>query len=123
MRKKLQTLGVVGAYSGRLLKERGFGEIHEVFDHLYPGIMTVGVAAMSDDTKKYLGQDVPALLEIPSITKENFEEVAAWCLDRFGPEIDVEGPIKDINPSEVELEHLKKLRPDMPVVTVPKEAD
>jgi hypothetical protein len=60
-RKELPTLGVVGAFTGRLLKEGGFGEIHEVFDHLYPGIMTLGLVAMAEPAKIYLGATIPAL--------------------------------------------------------------
>jgi hypothetical protein len=45
--KYFDIIDVMGAASGVLLKEGGFGGIHEVMDHFFPGIMTIGCAAMS----------------------------------------------------------------------------
>jgi len=76
VKKPFPTLGVVGAWSGRLLKDRGFGEIHEVFDHLYPGIMTLGLVAMSQHAAEYLHRTVPGLANFPMVTDENWQEMA-----------------------------------------------
>lgn len=104
MIKDLPTLGVVGVFTGRLLKqEDGMAEIHQVMDHLYPGIMTLGIAAMQPAAAKYLGDHVPKLRELPACTRGNHADVARVALERFGETIRVEGPIKDINPLSIEL--------------------
>ena len=42
--KAFDSLAVAGVYTGMVLEEGG--GIHEVMDHLYPGIMTLGTAVM-----------------------------------------------------------------------------
>lgn len=92
MIKSLPTLDVVGAYSGRVLQVGGFHGIHGVFDHLYPGIMTLGVAEMAATASAYLEQAEPRLASLPAYVEGEHEAYAAAALKMFGPTIDVPGP-------------------------------
>lgn len=119
MKKPFSTLAVVGAWSGVLLEEKGFGRIHEVFDHLYPGIMTLGLVAMADSTTSYLAKTIPGLLDLPSINRENYQSISGLAFAKFAPTIMVEGPIDaDFNGLKTELDTLANKRPDMPVIVV-----
>lgn len=92
------------------MEERGMAGIHEVFDHLYPGIMTLGMAAMSDPASKYLGDRIVGLTDLPKITRDNFREIGKLALEKFGQTIEVDGPIHEVNPIQVELDYLAKVR-------------
>ncbi len=94
MIKALPTLGVLGAVTGIVLKEKGFSEIHEVFDHLYPGIMSgFGIISMADTCRRELIRQHPgfANLDIEYI-EQNYEKFAKDSLEQFGPTIDISGP-------------------------------
>ncbi len=92
--KSFPTLAVVGTWSGRLLVTGGFSDIHEVMDHLYPGIMTPGLAAMAKHAAVELLRQHPELSELTPITPENYAEVAREAEKRFGPTLTVNGPIE-----------------------------
>lgn len=92
MKKPFPTLAVVGVYTGKLLEEGGFHKIHEVFDHLYPGIMTLGLSAMWAKTQALLAVQIPALLTLPQPDFSNKQTLEAdlrafvsVCLAKFGP--------------------------------------
>jgi hypothetical protein len=96
--KEMPTLGVLGVATGILLKQGGFGEIHEVFDHLYPGIMTLGVAHMSGTASREILRQVPGIADLGECNGENYERYAHAGLAKFGPTILVEGPHGTGNP-------------------------
>lgn len=100
MKKAMPTLGVVGVSTGYVLKEKGFGEIHEVMDHLYPGIMTMGCAAMMTTAADHLKAQIAELKDLPPCMGVNWRDVAAAALDKFGPTIEVDGP-HDVNSETV----------------------
>lgn len=93
MKKLFGTLAVVGAWSGVVLEEGGMTGIHEVFDHLYPGIMTIGLMHMAKNGSKELLKQLPALAELPQINPNNYEEVGRLSLKKFGPTLEVDGPV------------------------------
>jgi hypothetical protein len=116
VKKAFPTLGVVGAYTGCVVCP--VSAIHEVFDHLYPGIMTLGLAAMAEPAKTYLGATIPTLATLPAVTPENYQEVAALALAQFGPTMEVDGPIENIDVLQVELDYIKERRPDLPIIVI-----
>lgn len=122
-RKALPTLGVIGAASGCLLKDKGFGEIHEVFDHFYPGIMTLGIAAMGYKIKPLICSQVPAVERYDSvrIERDGYATVAADALTEFGDTIELNSDPQHINPLALELETVKRMRPDAEVAFVTTE--
>jgi len=90
--KQMPTLGVLGTYTGFVLKRGGFSEIHEVLDHLYPGIMTLGCAHMAKTAAKEIARQHPELAELGECIKSNWEDYAHRGLARFGEFISVDGP-------------------------------
>lgn len=97
MKKALPTLGVLGVYTGRVLSVGGFDQIHEVLDHFYPGIMTLGCAMALPTAQKEVLRQVPAVAEIPSPGNNaewgaKVSAYAALALEKFGPTIELEGP-------------------------------
>ena len=98
MKKPMPTLGVMGVYTGILLKQGGFGEIHEVMDHFYPGIMTIGVAMMADTAKREVLRQRPECLKLPDCEDIGYERFAARALATFGESIELDGPHGTGNP-------------------------
>ncbi len=96
--KPLPTLGVLGVYTGLVLKQGGFSEIHDVMDHLYPGIMTLGCAHMAGTARKEVLRQHPEFAELPECDSGNWEQFASDALAKFGPTIDVVGPHGTGNP-------------------------
>jgi hypothetical protein len=125
MRKAFPTLAVVGAYTGIVLEDRGFGGIHEVFDFFYPGIMTLGVASMSDNIKELLIANRPDLKDWSDVKKLGWQEFARAALEHFGPTIELESSGRDANFDGLarELEYIRKHRPDVPVVVLSAPAE
>lgn len=116
--KAFPTIAVAGAYTGCLLEKGKFGDIHEVFDHFYPGIMTLGLASMSKTVSAHLAKVIPRMTELPDVTPENYQDVARLAVEMFGPTIELDGPLADVNPLALELDYLDKRAPDKPVVVV-----
>lgn len=95
MKKQFKTLAVVGAYSGRLLEHGCFGDIHDVFDHLYPGIMTLGVAAMADNASRELLIQEPRLMMFDEVAfqKLGIDQFKHSALCVLGESIEVDCPV------------------------------
>ena len=111
MRKNFPTLGVLGAYTGFVLSDHGFSQIHEVFDFYYPGIMTLGVAAMANDIKSKLLACVPGLENCTSesVKELGWKEFAKSALLQFGESIQLSSePGDSFNPLKTELEYFSK---------------
>ncbi len=89
-KKYFPTLAVLGAYSGICLD--GFSGIHEVFDHFYPGIMTLGVASMAKTGSKEILRQHPEISELPECTQKNWREYSRIALEKFGSTMGLEGP-------------------------------
>jgi hypothetical protein len=88
--KTFPTLAVCGVLSGRVLEEKGFSGIHEVMDHFYPGIMTMGVAAMGDAAADEVARQVPTAPRWKE--SDDWREYGARCLSILGPTLDLVGP-------------------------------
>lgn len=84
MTKTFSTLAVVGAWSGRLLVAGGFSDIHEVMDFFYPGCMAHNLPSLHPRVAEEILRQHPSLADLPPITSENFEAVAAQALKDFG---------------------------------------
>lgn len=95
MKKKFKTLAVVGAHSGKLLEHGGFGDIHDVFDHLYPGIMTLGVAAMADSAARELLAQEPRLMMFDEVAyqKLGIDSFKHAAIGVLGESVEIDGPV------------------------------
>ena len=86
-----------------------FGDVHEVFDHFYPGIMTIGVAMMSDRARERIFEQHPALrdIEVPSLNGARGDDAMAilrpWLAamsEVYGETIALEADPKRQDPPE-----------------------
>jgi hypothetical protein len=108
---------VLTVYTGFCMK-RGVGIAQDVFDHLYPGIMTLGSAAMQPKAADELKRQHPALAELPSIPEGGglpaCERVIAAARAIFGDTIAVEGPVAGASPTglALELDEIERRRRD-----------
>jgi len=46
--RTFKTIAVLEVYGGLVLEDGGFGDVQDVMDHFWPGIMTLGCAAMGE---------------------------------------------------------------------------
>ena len=102
--KKLKTFGtlaVMGAYTGYLLEENGFGKIHEVFDHFFPGIMTLGVAALSKHASAEIARQCPEVKDVRG-DPADWKTFGPASIAALGSTIDLRGPTEV---SEVTIRH------------------
>ena len=88
--KTFGTLAVLGVFTGRVLEEKGFAGIHEVMDHLYPGIMTLGIAAMAKQAAAEIGRQVPGA--VPWTEGDDWRDYAAHAIETLGPALAILGP-------------------------------
>lgn len=96
--KEFPTLAVMGVLTGIVLEERGFGGIHEVFDFFYPGIMTLGVAAMSPKAAAEVKRQLP---EAPEMEEgEDYRVYAKRAIKALGKTVSLTGP-HDVNDAEI----------------------
>jgi hypothetical protein len=95
MTKAFPIENVLTVYTGFCMKQ-GVGMAQDVFDHLYPGIMTLGCAAMADTAAKELLRQHPTLAELPTMPDDGgmpaVNRVVAAARKRFGDTLEVEGP-------------------------------
>ena len=91
-KKEFSTLAVAGVYTGRVLEHGGMNGIHEVMDHLYPGIMTIGIAAMADRASDVIGEQLPALAALGKPTDDGWQAYADSVVKHLGPTLWVSGP-------------------------------
>lgn len=109
MKKQFKSVAVVGAYTGYLLEKGGFGDIHEVFYLFYPGI-TLGIAAMADDIKLSLLNQVPQLQRFTADDcAKDHSAVAQMARKLLGEYVtlDSSGAAKHFNPITTEFEFLE----------------
>lgn len=93
MKKEFDTLAVLGVYTGRVLEEGGMNGIHEVMDHFYPGIMTIGLAVMADRAKEEVLAQHPELAELPECTGESYKDFVIEALKKLPKTLPLEGPL------------------------------
>lgn len=102
MIKEFNTVAVLGVFTGRVLAEHGFSEIHEIMDHFYPGIMTLGCASMAKTASHEVARQHPEFNSLPECTKENWEEFTTNAVAKFGDKMNLNGPHGTGNPDMME---------------------
>lgn len=104
MKKEMPTSGVLGVYTGRALGDadggNGMKQIHEVMDHFYPGIMTLGIAHMAKTASKEVLRQVPAVADLaqPEDWAAGYSEYLKQGIAKFGETIMLDGPHGTGNP-------------------------
>jgi hypothetical protein len=93
MTRQFGTVAVLGVVTGTVLEEGGFPNIHEVLDHLYPGIMTIDCGLMSKTASNEIVRQHPATGKYRGDVTGKWREMAQTGLEEFGPTIGVEGPM------------------------------
>ena len=101
---QMPTLGVLGVYTGRVLGQGGFSDIHAVLDHLYPGIMILGCALVAKTASREILRQHPEFGELPECTKETWSAYAEAALAKYGPTLSVTGPHGSGSPDIFEAE-------------------
>lgn len=102
-KKAVPTIGVFETITGFILLETGgASRVHEVMDVLYPGIMTMGIAAMAKTAGEELRRQLPEvdkfLNKYPIPRKDGayilsmLDEYAAMIVSNFGVTLEIEGP-------------------------------
>ena len=93
MKRPFATLDVLGVYTGYVLREKGFAGVHEVMDHFFPGIMTIGVAAMFPRAAAEVKRQIPSVVEVPGDPKDDWKAYADAAVRVLGETLELEGPI------------------------------
>lgn len=93
IRKSFKTTAVLGVYTGMLLEAGGFGGIHEVLNHFYPGIMTIGCAVMGPTAQKEVLRQHPELEVLGLPTDSDWEAWLARVLPELPSELELNGPL------------------------------
>lgn len=91
---KFSTARVMTVYTGYCMG-RGIGIAQDVFDHLYPGIMTLGCAAIQPKAALELERQFPQLRNIKPVV-EGSTDYLRFLNDAtamFGAEMDVIGSV------------------------------
>lgn len=110
--KSFKTVTVLGIYSGLVLEEGGFGGMHEVMDHFYPGIMTMGAAMMGERGAKEVVRQHPELVKVglpkgsPYEGKHSKLGWKAWrdkALASLPPTLKLKGPL-EVDHTEIRAE-------------------
>jgi hypothetical protein len=99
VKKAFPTLDVMGVYTGFVLNPKGFAGTHEVMDHFYPGIMTIGTAAMAPNASKEIARQIPEVATV-SGDPAKWEEYGHDAVRLLGPTLELDGPL---NPSTAEV--------------------
>lgn len=93
-KKMFPTAAVLGAQSGILLEKGGMAGIHEVFDHLFPGVMMgFSFLAVAPRVQAELAGQHPTIGVLGPCGPENFEDFLERGLLLFGETMPVEGPL------------------------------
>ena len=116
--KSFKTVAVLGIYSGLVLEKGGFGEMHEVMDHFYPGIMTLGAAMMGERGAEEVVRQHPELVKVglpagsPYVGKHSKLGWKAWrdkALTKLPPKLVLEGPL-EVDHAEIRANLNKAIR-------------
>jgi hypothetical protein len=117
--KQFSTLAAVGVATGIVMENEGMSGIHAVFDHFYPGIMTVGLLAMAEPAKDAVLSQVPALRDFIAEngrpTKFNYDTWGRRAVKAIGATVELTGPLGD---APDEIAEILKRKPDAKIVVV-----
>jgi hypothetical protein len=97
-KKTFRIVPVLGILTGRVLEEDGYSSIHELMDHFFPGIMTMGSVIMQPIARRAITEQYPFLKDI-SIPGEDWEGWLKKELPRLPGWLDLTGPI-EVDPKE-----------------------
>ncbi len=70
---------VLSVVTGVLMAEKGFNAVHEIMDLFFPGVMTLGTAAMLPEAQDYIFKKYPFLKDLPPVGSDNWE---GWLAER-----------------------------------------
>jgi hypothetical protein len=93
MKKSFKTVDVLGLWTGVVLSDEGFGPIHEIMDHFYPGIMTIGCAVMANDASKEVEKQLPELKKQDPLGKQHWREWLKDTLPKLPKTLELDGPV------------------------------
>lgn len=115
LKKSFPIENVLTVFTGVCMKS-GIGMAQDVFDHLYPGIMTLGCAAMQPRAARELLRQHPWLGDVPQPAEWNSGVVGPFAeaakIYAGGAAVEIEGPILDGPPTGLglELEEIARIR-------------
>jgi hypothetical protein len=94
MKKSFKTIDILPVASGLTLYNGGFAGIQEVMDHFYPGIMTIGCAAMGKDAAEEVKKQLPDLTAklAEPFQESEWEEWSKGVLAQLPETMELEGP-------------------------------
>ncbi len=98
MKKTFSTEAVFTVVTGIVLCDYGLAA--EVMDHLYPGIMTIGQAAMQGHASEAIQLQHPKMREFlrtATPAKEDWQAFNTEAKLHFGSELEIEGPLNPSN--------------------------
>lgn len=104
--KSFPIFPVMGVVTGIVLEENGFQGIHELMDHFFPGIMTMGAAIMMPVAKEEILKQHPFLKDIAECTKDNYKKWVEEEMKKLPAFLDITGPV------QVDAARRKKLSED-----------
>lgn len=90
-KKHFKTEAILTVTSGINLGD--FAWVHELMDFLFPGIMTIGVAAMSQIARTELLRQHPSLKDLPEITTRNWSQWLTKNMPLLPKTFEIEGPL------------------------------
>ena len=101
--KQFPIAAIGGVLSGTCLEERGMAGIQSVMDHFYPGIMTIGCAAMQPAAAAEIRRQLPALAEWFGMFHhvKDYSAFVESTRREFGDTLPLDGPL-EVSDSEVE---------------------
>lgn len=101
MKKSFRIESVLGIVTGFVLEDGGFGGMQELMDHFYPGIMTIGCAAMSPAAKAEILRQHPKLREVAvhcpeggRLTSEQIADFLRYARVCVGDTLEIQGPLE-----------------------------
>ena len=86
-------------WTGRVCGD--FGEAHMLMDHFFPGIMTIGMAAMAYRGKAEVEAQFPRITEAAFLKDDWSQQGVINAIQHLGGTIELEGPI-DVPQEEAE---------------------
>jgi hypothetical protein len=97
--KTFRMVALAGVVTGVVLEPKGFGAISEVFEHLFPGIYTLGIAAMADTAAAEVRRQVPALgtyidgHSLAGVSTDGLGDWCRWLVAEVGESAAIVGPM------------------------------
>jgi hypothetical protein len=102
MSKTFKTVDVLQAYTGHILVDGGFSQVHGIFDHFCPGIYTLGCAAMAKPIANEIEKQHPELKlvveKLGAIPKKNYESWREKALKLLPATMELTGNLSPSRP-------------------------